>query len=668
MPSSRADVQPAAIDQRRGLRAARQPARPARAAGLGGHRDDAAAPALAEALEQDGVDRAVVAGRRRRRQRAELALPAHAAGGARDRVQRAVVLQQVDPPPAQHGRELEQHAAAQRPRLAVGRARRALDREVVRARLREAVDRPRKAVVGGMLVGTRARGGRGGRVLVGVHEPDVRVERVVIAVEHRQRDADPEHEEHGPDREPRKRTLAAGRRAHPKDGRGRAGRRRRSPDRRPDARRLNPTARDETVAMDDLRERLRELPCGERLLDGRGGHERRAPRRRRGARPAAGPHAERARRRRRRRRRCRSRRASARRRAGPIAHERFATATVRVGECRWDLAERARGDLRASRRAARRACRGHAGAGPAAPRRDDQRARARSRRRDAARRARTPRRTWPRAACACCTTRASPTTRRGCGAWRATPRGWASRSRSARRGSRPRPSPAGRWRRCRAPRIGNELRLALAEPDPVAALDAAVAIGAAPWLAPDRALTERALELLPPGEGRRDLLVLAAALPSPAATTRCSRAWSSPPPSARSCARASPRRRSRTDPRPRASALARALRDLPRRGRRAGRARAARRRRRAAGWTSCATSGCRSPATTCWRRARRRARSSAAACRPCSTSASTVRSPPGREAELQRRARRPRRAQAHRDAVLQMKPDVSGAETPSPPP
>ena len=64
-------------------------------------------------------------------------------------------------------------------------------------------------------------------------------------------------------------------------------------------------------------------------------------------------------------------------------------------------------------------------------------------------------------------------------------------------------------------RIGNELRLALAEPDPVAALASAVALGLAPWLVPDRALTERALALLPPGEGRRDLLVLAAALRAP---------------------------------------------------------------------------------------------------------------------------------------------------------
>ena len=65
-------------------------------------------------------------------------------------------------------------------------------------------------------------------------------------------------------------------------------------------------------------------------------------------------------------------------------------------------------------------------------------------------------------------------------------------------------------------RIGNELRLALTEPDPVGALEAAVALALAPWLAPDRALAQRALELLPAGEGRRDLLVLAASLATPA--------------------------------------------------------------------------------------------------------------------------------------------------------
>jgi tRNA nucleotidyltransferase (CCA-adding enzyme) len=61
-------------------------------------------------------------------------------------------------------------------------------------------------------------------------------------------------------------------------------------------------------------------------------------------------------------------------------------------------------------------------------------------------------------------------------------------------------------------RIGNELRLALGEPDPIAALAAAAALGLAPWLAPDRERADAALALLPAGEGRPDLVVLGAAL------------------------------------------------------------------------------------------------------------------------------------------------------------
>jgi tRNA nucleotidyltransferase (CCA-adding enzyme) len=45
-------------------------------------------------------------------------------------------------------------------------------------------------------------------------------------------------------------------------------------------------------------------------------------------------------------------------------------------------------------------------------------------------------------------------------------------------------------------RIGNELRLALAEPDPVAALESAAELGLAPWLEVDRAAVERALDVL----------------------------------------------------------------------------------------------------------------------------------------------------------------------------
>jgi tRNA nucleotidyltransferase (CCA-adding enzyme) len=58
-------------------------------------------------------------------------------------------------------------------------------------------------------------------------------------------------------------------------------------------------------------------------------------------------------------------------------------------------------------------------------------------------------------------------------------------------------------------RMGNELRLALREPDPVAALVEATSLGLLPpGFAPVR--PDEALELLPPGEGRRDLVVLAA--------------------------------------------------------------------------------------------------------------------------------------------------------------
>ena len=67
-------------------------------------------------------------------------------------------------------------------------------------------------------------------------------------------------------------------------------------------------------------------------------------------------------------------------------------------------------------------------------------------------------------------------------------------------------------------RIGNELRLALGEPDPPAALEVAVGLGLAPWLAPDRRRTAVALDLLPPDEGRADLVVLGASLEAPDAT------------------------------------------------------------------------------------------------------------------------------------------------------
>ena len=110
-------------------------------------------------------------------------------------------------------------------------------------------------------------------------------------------------------------------------------------------------------------------------------------------------------------------------------------------------------------------------------------------------------------------------------------------------------------------RIGNELRLALAEPDPVAALECAVALGLAPWLAPDRTLTERALALVPAGEGRRDLLVLAAALAAPAAARLADLQFSA---AERAIVRAAADAPALADDPPRApSELARALRGRP---------------------------------------------------------------------------------------------------------
>ena len=62
------------------------------------------------------------------------------------------------------------------------------------------------------------------------------------------------------------------------------------------------------------------------------------------------------------------------------------------------------------------------------------------------------------------------------------------------------------------PRIGNEVALALNEPDPLAALVAAHELGLLPdGIAPRRGLTGRALELLPAEDGHPGILALAAA-------------------------------------------------------------------------------------------------------------------------------------------------------------
>jgi tRNA nucleotidyltransferase (CCA-adding enzyme) len=264
--------------------------------------------------------------------------------------------------------------------------------------------------------------------------------------------------------------------------------------------------------MDDLRQRLRELPCGRRLLDAAAGLDGvhlvggavrdllldRAPREldvvvegdvgalaaRLGAQTAA------------------------------VAHERFGTATVRDGDCRWDLAA-----ARAERYARPGALPDVRPAGieqdlrrrdvtvnalaldlfdgtlRGAPHAEDDLAAGRLRVLHDASFTDDPTRLWRVARYA-------------------ARLGFAPEEHTAQlAGEAVR---AGALDTVSAARIGNELRLALAEPDPVAALEAAVALDLAPWLAPDRALTERALALLPAGEGRRDLLVLAAALVAPA--------------------------------------------------------------------------------------------------------------------------------------------------------
>ncbi len=270
----------------------------------------------------------------------------------------------------------------------------------------------------------------------------------------------------------------------------------------------------ETVAMEDLRERLRELPCGRRLLDAAtgmagvhlvGGAVRdlllgRAPHEldvvvegdigRLAERLADGEEAV------------------------AVAHERFGTATVRAGDCRWDLAA-ARAETYARPGALPDVQ--PAGIEPDLRRRDvsvnalaldlatgELRGAPHAEADLAAGRLRVlhdasflddPTRLWRIA-------------RYGARLGFALEEHTAQLAREA--------IAAGALDAVSGARIGNELRLALTETDPVAALEAAVALGLTPWPAPDRALAERALALLPDGEGRPDLLLLAATPAAPA--------------------------------------------------------------------------------------------------------------------------------------------------------
>ena len=308
--------------------------------------------------------------------------------------------------------------------------------------------------------------------------------------------------------------------------------------------------------MDDLRQRLRELPCGASLLDAAAGMT--------GVHLVGGavrdlllgrvPHeldvvvegevSELA--------------ARLGRRADAVAHERFGTATVRTGDCRWDLAAaRAEsyarpGALPDVRPAAieqdlqRRDVTVNAlaldlatGALRVVPHAEADLAAGRLRVLHDASFVDDPTRLWRVARYAA---------RLGFDLEEHT----AQLARAAVR--------AGVLDTVSGARIGNELRLALVEPDPSAALAAAAALGLAPWLAPDRRLAERALELLPAGEGRRDLLVLAASLAVPADPLLAELQFSA---AERATVRACREAPALDDPPRAASQLARVLRGLP---------------------------------------------------------------------------------------------------------
>ena len=246
--------------------------------------------------------------------------------------------------------------------------------------------------------------------------------------------------------------------------------------------------------------------------------------------------------------------------AGAVAHERFGTATVRDGDCRWDLAA-ARAETYARPGALpdvrpagieqdlqRRDVTVNAlaldlatGELRAAPHAHEDLAR-----RPAARPARRELRRRPHAPVADRALR---------GTARLRPRGAHGGAR-ARRPSAPAPSRP-------SPAPGSATSCASRSPSPTRSRRSrrAVALGLAPWLAPDRALTERALALLPAGEGRRDLLVLAAALAAPADALLADLQFSA---AERAIVRAAAEAPALDDDAPRApSELARALRGRP---------------------------------------------------------------------------------------------------------
>ena len=189
-------------------------------------------------------------------------------------------------------------------------------------------------------------------------------------------------------------------------------------------------------------------------------------------------------------------------------HDRFGTATVTAGGHVYDLATARAETYARAGRAARRAPRDARG-GPRCGA-TSRSTRSPSRSTAGSRRRRTRSRISTRGGCACCTTRASSTTRRGCCGSCATRRGWGSRSS---RGPTRSPRAAldgGALATVTPTRIGAELRLLLREASAAAALAWIAGWPLGIELALDRSLDERALALLP-ADGREDLLLLGAA-------------------------------------------------------------------------------------------------------------------------------------------------------------
>ncbi len=199
-----------------------------------------------------------------------------------------------------------------------------------------------------------------------------------------------------------------------------------------------------------------------------------------------------------------------------------ASATRRPGHCR-----------RSSPRRSRRTCYGGTSPSTRSPSRSTACGPANCRPR------RTRWRTCAPGACACCTSEASSTTPPACGVSRATAPASVSPWRSTPRNSPPRRSRRAPWQTVSGARVGAELRLALAEPDPLAALAELERLGLLAALHPrlrfESPLARRALDLLPADGpwaggaevGRPDLLLLAALRAAPRAPGGRRSGWGS---------------------------------------------------------------------------------------------------------------------------------------------